>query len=100
MQPIYQVFISSTYEDLKEERLEVIKALIEFGCMPAGMEYFPASNESQLEFIKSVIDKSDYYIIICGGKYGNVHPEFKKSYTQLEYEYAMEINKPILRSYL
>ena len=34
----YQVFVSSTYEDLKAERQEVMHALLELDCMPAGME--------------------------------------------------------------
>ena len=37
----YQVFVSSTYEDLKEERAEVMQALLELDCIPAGMELFP-----------------------------------------------------------
>jgi len=36
----YQVFVSSTYEDLKEERQEVMHALLELDCIPAGMGYF------------------------------------------------------------
>ena len=38
----YQVFVSSTYEDLQEERREVMQALLELDCIPAGMELFPA----------------------------------------------------------
>jgi hypothetical protein len=45
MQKRYQVFVSSTYEDLKQERAEVMQALLELECMPAGMELFPASSE-------------------------------------------------------
>jgi len=37
----YQVFISSTFEDLQEERQEVMRALLELDCIPAGMELFP-----------------------------------------------------------
>lgn len=68
-----------------------------FGCMPAGMELFPAANDSQWNFIKSIIDESDYYLIIVGGKYGSIHPGSGISYTRMEYEYATSINKPILR---
>jgi uncharacterized protein DUF4062 len=48
----YQVFISSTYEDLKLERTEVMQALLELDCIPAGMELFPANNDEQWDFIK------------------------------------------------
>ena len=97
MKRMYQVFISSTYKDLEEERFEVMQTLLKMGCMPAGMELFPAANDSQWNFIKKVIDESDYYLLIVGGKYGSIHPELGISYTRMEYEYATETKKPILR---
>ncbi len=68
----YQVFVSSTYADLKEERRAVIQTVIELNCIPAGMELFPAADEEQLAFIKRVIDDCDYYLLIIGGRYGSV----------------------------
>lgn len=38
MEKKYQVFISSTYEDLKDERLGVIASLLTANCIPVGME--------------------------------------------------------------
>lgn len=84
----YQVFISSTYTDLRDERQKVMQAVMEMDCFPAGMELFPAMDEDQLDFIKKVIDDCDYYIIIIGGRYGNVTPD-GVSYTEAEYEYAV-----------
>lgn len=91
----YQVFVSSTYDDLIEERLEVMKALIELDCIPCGMEYFPAANEDQWTFIKNLIDMCDYYVVIIGGRYGSEDPE-GKSYTQKEYEYAISKEIPTI----
>ena len=91
----YQVFISSTYEDLKEERLEVIQALLELNCIPAGMELFPAADDDQWTLIKQVIDDCDYYIVIIGGRYGSIS-NTGISYTQMEYEYAIETGKPVI----
>jgi len=91
----YQVFVSSTYEDLIEERLEVMKALLELDCIPCGMEYFPAANEDQWTFIKNLIDACDYYVVIIGGRYGSEAPE-GKSYTQKEYEYALSKDIPTI----
>lgn len=91
----YQVFVSSTYQDLIEERQKVIEALISKNCFPVGMEYFPAANEEQFAVIKKLIDRCDYYILILGGRYGSIEPNTGKSYTQLEYEYALEKNIPI-----
>ena len=91
----YQVFLSSTYEDLKEERQQVIQALLELDCIPAGMELFPAADEDQWSLIKSVIEDCDYYIVVIAGRYGSLAVD-GVSYTQKEYQYALSIKKPII----
>ena len=83
------MFVSSTYADLKDERKKVIQTLLELDCIPAGMELFPATDEEQFEFIKRIIDDCDYYLLIIGGRYGSVTAD-GISYTELEYEYALE----------
>lgn len=89
MEKRYQVFVSSTYADLKEERQHVTQALMEMDCIPAGMELFPATDEEQWEFIKRIIDDCDYYLLIIGGRYGSTTDE-GISYTEKEYDYAVE----------
>lgn len=91
----YQVFISSTYADLQEERQEVIQALLELDCIPAGMELFPAASEDQWTLIKKVIDDCDYYMVILAGRYGSIGPD-GHSYTEMEYRYALDTGKPII----
>ena len=88
MEKRYQVFLSSTYADLKEERSKVIQTLMEMDCIPCGMELFPAMDEEQFEFIKRVIDDCDYYLLIVGGRYGSLTAQ-GISYTEQEYEYAL-----------
>ncbi|MFE0463044.1 DUF4062 domain-containing protein [Kitasatospora sp. NPDC058965] len=95
MERRYQVFVSSTYTDLVDERREVIQALLELDCIPAGMEMFPAANDDQWTLIKRVIDDSDYYIVIIGNRYGSMSPS-GVSYTEREYDYALSEGKPIL----
>lgn len=95
MEKRYQVFVSSTYADLQEERQEVMQALLELDCIPAGMELFPAANEDQWTLIKKVIDDCDYYMVILAGRYGSIGPD-GLSYTELEYRYALEVGKPVL----
>lgn len=91
----YQVFASSTFEDLQDERKEVMQALLELDCIPAGMELFSASNDDQWSLIKKVIDDSDYYILILGGRYGSTNSE-GVGYTEMEYQYALDCGKPII----
>lgn len=96
MEKKYQVFISSTYEDLKDERLGVIASLLTANCIPVGMEQFTASGLSQWEYIKTMIDMSDYYILILAGRYGSVELESGLGYTEKEFDYAVNKNIPIL----
>ena len=91
----YQVFVSSTYEDLIEERQEVMHVLLELDCIPAGMELFPAANEDQWSLIQGVIDDCDYYVVIVAGRYGSIGPN-GISYTEMEYRYAVDRAKPVV----
>ena len=91
----FQVFISSSFEDLKEERRKVVEVLLELGCIPSGMEIFPAADDDPWSLIRKMIDDCDYVVLIIKGKLGSIHPEENKSYTQLEYEYALSIKKPV-----
>ena len=92
---VYQVFVSSTYSDLKDERRQVSETLAKAGFIPAGMELFPAADQEQLEFIQRVIDRCDYYVVIVGGRYGSLADE-NVSFTEKEYDYALSKGIPIL----
>ena len=91
----YQVFISSTYEDLKEERDQAIKAVLEMGHIPVGMEMFSAGDEEQWQIIARQIEATDYYVVIVGHRYGSETDE-GISYTEKEYDYAKECGVPTL----
>lgn len=95
MEKRYQVFISSTFEDLKAERQNVLKAILEIDNMPAGMELFPAADSDSWDLIKDVIDASDYYVLVIGGRYGSMDSE-GISYTEKEYNYAIEKKIPVI----
>ncbi|MBI2966201.1 MAG: DUF4062 domain-containing protein [Bacteroidetes bacterium] len=95
MEKKYQVFVSSTYEDLIEERNVVMQALLELDCIPTGMELFPAANDDKWSYIKKVIDNCDYYILISAGRYGSVNNN-GVSYTQMEYEYTLQKQIPTI----
>jgi len=90
-----QVFVSSTFSDLKSERQAAVEAILTAGHIPAGMELFTSGDESQMEVIKQWIDESNVFLLILGGRYGSIEPTSKKSYIQLEYEYAVKKSKPI-----
>lgn len=90
-----QVFVSSTYLDLKSEREKAVEGILRAGHIPAGMELFTASSKSQWDIIEEWIKESDVLFLILGGKYGSIEPQSGKSYTQLEYEFALKNNIPV-----
>jgi hypothetical protein len=91
----YQIFISSTFADLQEERNIASKAILDLDHIPAGMELFPAVDMDQFEYIKKVIDECDYYVLIIGARYGSVDNE-GVGYTEREFDYAVATNKTVI----
>ncbi len=90
----YTIFISSTYDDLRDERDQAIKAILEMGHIPVGMEMFSAGDEQQWELIKRSIDECDYYVAILAHRYGSLDGSI--SYTEKEYDYATLKRVPTL----
>ncbi len=90
MEKRYQVFVSSTFTDLMDERRAVMQALLELDCIPAGMELFPASDDDSWTLIQRVIDDCDYYLVIVGGRYGSLDA-YGIGYTEKEYDYALAV---------
>ncbi|WP_151737213.1 DUF4062 domain-containing protein ['Paenibacillus yunnanensis' Narsing Rao et al. 2020] len=89
-----QVFISSTFTDLQEERQAAVEAVLKSGHIPAGMELFRSGDQSQKDTITKWIEESDVYLLILGGRYGSIEETTGKSYTHWEYDLAGELNKP------
>ena len=99
MEKKYQIFISSTYDDLKNAREKVRDAILSMLHFPVGMEMFSAGDEEQWEIIQETIDSSDYYVLIVGQRYGSVIETGEDagiSYTEKEFRYAKEQKVPIL----
>ena len=91
----YEVFISSTYEDLKEQRRYVQEAVIAAGHIPVGMELFNPGHEEQWKVITRAIDGCDHYVLIVGARYGSQDAD-GMGYTEKEYRYALERGKPVV----
>lgn len=78
----YQIFISSTYEDLKKERQKVIETILKLNHFPIGMEMFNAESQEQWKVIERTIKSSDYYVLIIKKRYGSISKTDKISYTE------------------
>lgn len=90
----YLIFVSSTFDDLQEERRKVMEQILNMGHLPVGMELFQASNSDQWDYISQRIAECDYYVLIVGERYGS---EAKDgiSYTEKEFDLAVELRIPV-----
>lgn len=85
---IIKVFISSTYEDLKNHRNLIIENLQKLALKINAMELWFSKPENPLEVCLNNVSSSDIYIGIVAHRYGSVNKETGKSITELEYEEA------------
>ena len=91
----YQVFLSSTYEDLTQERLELELALYELGCIPTGLNGLQDRDDKTWPIIKQLINDCDFFITIVAGRYGATSPS-GVSYPHREYVHALAQRKPMV----
>ncbi len=65
------------------------------GDFPVQMESFPATDETQMDFITPLIEQSDYYVLIIGGRYGTIDDD-DLSFTHKEFRHAVDKGVPVL----
>ena len=95
------VYLSSTYEDLKEYRRVVFDALRKSSYQVVAMEDFAATDRRPLDKCLQCIDEADIYIGIFAFRYGYIpsaeHGNSKGlSITELEFRCAFARRKPCL----
>lgn len=87
------VFVSSTFDDLKDHRRKVWDTVEQYDVNVRGMEKFGARTEKPLETSLAEVGQSDVYVGIIGYRLGTVDKITGKSITQLEYEKAYELRE-------
>ena len=65
MEKKYLVFISSTFKDMKQARLEVRDAILSMYHFPVGMEMFGALDEDQWEVVADLMSCQSSAHIRC-----------------------------------
>jgi hypothetical protein len=83
-------FCQLNVRGLKEERTKILSNIMTTAYIPVRMEQFPAFDEKQLEYIKKVIDDTDYYVLVIKARYGSVNTA-GVSFTEEEYDYAVKL---------
>lgn len=92
---IYTAFVSSAFQSLRDERNITINSLLDFRIMPVGMEHFTVSTNGEFSDIEEIIDDADLFIMLMGSTYGSCD-ENGVSWTEREYLYAVQKNKPMI----
>ena len=93
MQKKYHFYVSSASGDLKSERSEIIRIIIELGAIPISMDGFDIENEEDRRFIKKAIEESDYFINLTAYKGGI--PIANSFALELEYTWAVKARVPV-----
>ena len=89
-----RTYVSSTYQDLVEERRAARGAILALGHFPVGMEDYAASDERPLDRCLSDVRSCQAYVGIFAWKFGFRPESSEKSIAQLEYEEARRHNIP------
>lgn len=91
-----QVFISSTYQDLREYREKAIEVVNRYECQPLAMEFFMARPDESKKVCEEEIRQCDIFVGIYAHRFGFIPGGGDKSITQLEYELADQLGKDCL----
>ncbi len=92
---MFNVFISSTYEDLKSYRAEVRELVSALGLVDIAMESWPPGATPPREMVNAAMQRSDIYVGILAWRYGS-RMEGDLAYTEYEYQLAKELHIPRL----
>ncbi len=95
-----KVFVSATSEDLGSFRHAVSKTLIAKNVHPVSQETFEPDYRTVREVLRAKTSDCDAVICLVGKRFGQ-EPRLRsddlerRSYTQLEFEIAVELKKPV-----
>src|SRR5260370_17102156 len=90
-----KVFLSSTGRDLKAHRDAGFNALQGLDLHCVGMEDFHGPAIKIEDYDDKRVAECELFVIILGILHGTCPEHSEKSYTELEYEKAVELNRPI-----
>ncbi|MGN0105436.1 DUF4062 domain-containing protein [Methanobrevibacter ruminantium] len=88
------IFLSSTYKDLKSERNAACSVIIKNHAI-IRMEDWSAEDKTSKDKIKKELKRASAVVLILGSKYGFIDKEENKSLTEFEYDSAKQLGIPI-----
>ena len=91
-QDLWRAFLSSTSQDLEPYRaaaVDVVKSLPLFE--PVHMESFGTRDWPPAAYCRAEVVESDVLVVLVGHRYGSSPQDDERSYTEIEYDAAREI---------
>ncbi|MEK6258137.1 MAG: DUF4062 domain-containing protein [Planctomycetota bacterium] len=88
-------FISSTSADLGEHRKAAQDACLRAGVFPVVWEDTSANALDATSKLQDMVDEADIFICILGQRYGSFSTETSTSFTEMEFDRAVERGLPI-----
>ena len=87
----YHIFIGSTLDDLKNERKEIPRIIMEMGHVPVTTDSLDLSGKNGEALLKKTVEECDYFIALVAHKYSPA----KGKPSPLEAEYILALKKQI-----
>jgi tetratricopeptide (TPR) repeat protein len=90
-----KIFVSSTTRDFADARKKVCERLLQLDIQPVSMDSYASDPKSPQQLDDAKVKSCDAFVIIVGHLYGSCPPDKEKSFTELEYEVALNSHKPV-----
>lgn len=91
-----KIYVSSTFEDLKQHRSAVNETILKLGHDDIAMEYYVAGAMRPVTRCINDVRRCDLYVGLFGRRYGYIPPDSGISITEQEYRAAVRTHKDIL----
>jgi hypothetical protein len=93
----YHIFIGSTLDDLKNERKELFRIVMELGHIPVMADYIDETAGNAPKLLQKTIEGCDYFIALAAHKYSVGSAKEKKILPLVaEYSIAAQKGVPVL----
>jgi hypothetical protein len=88
---VFISFVSGGMEPYREAVRSAVECLDGYHCL--NMENFGARDSSSYSTCLAKVAECTLFVGIVGFGYGSIHPAHSKSYSELEYDRAVELDK-------
>lgn len=96
----FEIFIGSTKQDLIKVREEIIRAILEAGHIPSGMELWSAGIKPTKIAINDRLQNCDIHIVLLGARYGYKPLDSNCSITEWEFLHSETEKRPVIAFFL